>query len=136
MKAKLLKQNQGNIAPNRKEKHFIEEYAAIVALKKADYKGNKLQTIIRLRFYGTNAINYACIWINDGTKGIYSSGGGSAGGYGYHRTSAAAGHAIKDAGFKLSESIDGVGDTGIQEAVEAIAKSMGYRKVYIHKAHA
>ena len=46
---------------------------------------------------------YACIWHNNG------SGSGYAGGYGYHKASAAAQAAITSSGIDLSEDIDGRG---------------------------
>ena len=68
--------------------------------------------------------------------GYHTCGSGSAGGYGYHRASAAAGEAITNAGFKLSESINGAGDTAIEDALCAIAQIQGYRKAILVESHA
>ena len=44
-------------AKHRKENHFIEEYALIAY----QYKGFYVPVILRL--YGTQRMNYACLWI-------------------------------------------------------------------------
>lgn len=137
MKATINKQTHtGNVRQNRKENHFLAEYAAMVVGNKPDYLGNKIKSVVILRIYGTNAKNYACIWVHDDKKNIHIGGGGGAGGYGYHRPSAAAQYAINDAGIQLDQRIDGVGESAMIEAVRAIAKACGYRKVHIHTAHA
>lgn len=87
---------------------------------------------------------YASIWVN--TKdGRYTSGRGSAGGYGYHKESAAIDAAIASAGIHLfgavfpsdnprekkRRHIDGVGETAIRAAIEAITRAAGYRNFTI-----
>jgi len=98
------------ITENRKENHFTDEWTAILT----DQDG-KIKTPVTLRTYGTNAKNYACLWVNCSAKGIHTGAGGNAGGYGYHRPSASAYEAITKAGFKLAEAIDGRGDSAIEE---------------------
>jgi len=116
-------------ANHRKENHFMEQYTALVLTK------DGMREAVTLRVYGTRAMNYVCLWFNNGDQ--WASGTGSAGGYGYHRPSAAAAEAFKKAGVELSERINGQGDEIIREAVEALAKKLYPRKkVYIHKAHA
>ena len=112
---------------HRKEKHFMEEYTLITS---------DLRTPIILRIYGTNAMNYACVWILDNKKNIYCNGSGSAGGYGYHRPSAAVSEALTKAGIELSCRISGRGDTAIENAIKSIGTKLGYKKTLIHKAHA
>ena len=64
----------------------------------------------------------AALWVNDYTNSeINTSGTGSAGGYGYHRPSAAASEAIRNAGIELDQNISGRGDSAIEDAVKAIA---------------
>ena len=58
-------------------------------------------------------------------------GHGAASGYGHHRNSAALDSAITSAGFKLTLPIDGRGDTAVEEALLAIARGMGYRKLLL-----
>lgn len=67
---------------------------------------------------------YARIWVHG--NGTWASGKGMAGGYGYHKISAAIGSAIESAGFKLDKDIHGVGDSAIREAMEAIAREIGF----------
>ena len=121
-----------NAKSHRKENHFQEEFCIIAQV------AGKFHTPVTLRTYGTKSMNYACLWINDDLHHIYCNGSGSAGGYGYHRTSAAAHYAINQAGIKLNQPIDGRGESAIKEALTAIAIKLGYRKnqIYLHSAHA
>lgn len=118
-----------NAKAHRKENKFQEAF-----LLMAIYKGELIQ-IAELRIYGTNAKNYACFWLHDKKSNTYCSGSGSAGGYGYHRPSAASNEAIESAGIKLSNSISGRGDSAQEQALYSIGKKLGYRKVYVIKAH-
>ena len=135
-KAKIVKtQYDGAIRQNRKEKHFVCEFAVLAPDKEQTAReGSYLSRPITARIYATNAMHYACVWI--GTGKFYSSGGGKAGGYGYHRASAALQNALDDAGIKLSEPIDGRGEQAMIDALAATAKVLGYRKFHIHQAHA
>jgi hypothetical protein len=75
---------------------------------------------------------YCSVWIRrprildkDGNLAINSawwSGTGSAGGYGYHKSSAALDEAIRSAGITLSRSVSGTGEC--DDALMAIAKTM------------
>lgn len=123
--AHITSKPKGNIAPNRKEKHFTAQYSIVT--------GDYSQPVI-LRLYGTQAKNYACLWVN--YKEVHISGGGSAGGYGYHRPSAAAQVAINNAGIALSADIDGRGDSAIQDALKAIARALGLTEFGLIEAHA
>jgi hypothetical protein len=117
---------------NRKEEHFYYQYTVIVI------ESYPLEVIIPiiLRLYATKSRVYACMWVNDKENQIHVSGGGYAGGYGYHKASAAAQDAINNAGIILSEDIAGRGDSAIQEALKAIALALGYENVTILTAHA
>ena len=64
-------------------------------------------------------------------------GSGYAGGYGYHRASAAAAEAIEAAGYDLDEDISGRGWSMIREAVKSISESLFPGcPVFIHEANA
>ena len=105
-------------------------------LVKSKYSENDSHAVVELRIYGTGSRNYACLWVHDSSNsGISTSGTGWAGGYGYHRPSAAAYEAITNAGFTLSEHISGVGDSAIESAVKAIAEHLGYTDYLFFKAH-
>lgn len=92
-----------------------------------------LKEIITVRCYMGRSASastvYASIWIN--ASGIYTSGKGKAGGYGYDKTSAAIGEAISSAGVSLDSDISGVGDGAILEALRAIAEAIGFSNVLI-----
>lgn len=117
--------SKNNIASNRKEKHFTAQYSIVTS----DYS----QPVI-LRLYGTQSTNYACLWVDH--EGVHISGGGKAGGYGYHRSSAAAQVAINNAGIALSQDIDGRGEGAIQDALKAIARALGLVEFGLIEAHA
>lgn len=71
------------------------------------------------------SVVYACVWIHG--KEISCSGKGSAGGWGYHKESAAVHDAINNAGISLGKSIHGVGDSAVEAAMYAIARKLGYK---------
>ncbi len=112
------KQRKGLNQNHRKDNSFAGEYLFIAKV------GDKLKDIIRCRLYAAKVRWYCCIWIQ--TETDYVSGSGYAGGYGYHKPSAAVANAIQAAGFVLSKDISGVGDSAIEEAIQAIAELHGY----------
>ena len=91
---------------------------------------------------------FAAIWVqgDDSKNRPWLSGQGSAGGWGYHKGSAAIDEAIRSAGVKLygtpygrstgdfdkETSIHGVGDTGIELALYAIGQACGYSLNQLH----
>jgi hypothetical protein len=93
--------------------------------------------LVTARLYIPHSVAYACIWISGRGNGTYGRGTGKAGGYGYHKPSAALSEAIDDAGISLDRSISGVGDTAMRDACEAIARAVsGKRRLITHVAHA
>ena len=133
MKANIENIREGaKVRSNRKENAFYKQFA-LYALDMPGYN-EEPRELVCLRLYATDARHYACIWIRG--NDAYGYGGGNAGGYGYHRASAAAQEAISDAGITLDESIDGRGDEAIRAAIKAIAEAAGSRKYFIGEAHA
>jgi hypothetical protein len=63
----------------------------------------------------------------DNLDGIWASGRGSAGGYGYHKESAAIEDALTDAGFSMEGHFGGCGDTSAELAIEAVARYLGWK---------
>lgn len=134
----LNKAPKFNIA-HRKDNHFRKQITAI-----AINPDGRMYDAVTLRIYTTDAKTYACIWLASncswgGAIDCWRNGSGSAGGYGYHRASAAASEAIYNAGITLSEDINGRGDLAMEEAVAAIARAMWVDetiKIYITTAHA
>lgn len=96
---------------HRKENHFQQQYTGLVLV------GNELLEAVTLRIYGTRAVNYAALWYNNQEK--WASGTGKAGGYGYHRPSAAAAEAFEAAGVELAD-ISGRGSQAIEDAVKSL----------------
>lgn len=118
-----------NAKAHRREKNFQSSYLVIA------YHKGELKQVLELRTYGTNKMNYACLWICNNKKFGYMSGSGSAGGYGYHRTSCATMEAINKCGIRLDKNINGVGETAMETALITISKKLGYRKIKLFKTH-
>jgi len=87
-----------------------------------------------LRVYWPATVAYACVWTFFG-EGFYARGAGRAGGGGYCKASAAAGKALRDAGFNLEYPIDWRGLESIRGALEAIGRHMGLAHFMVHVAH-
>ena len=105
-------------------------FSSMQVISLADKPGMQgvLFPIIEASLYDTGSINTCCIWVR-GTGGQFDThGSGHAGGYGYHRKSAAMQAAIDNAGFTLSQAIGGVGESAMREALLAIAKCIGVKK--------
>ena len=86
-----------------------------------------------VRFYGKGERAYCCAWL--GRSAQHARGSGWAGGYGYHKDSAAMQSALIAAGFRFAEPFDGVGETGERDALEAIARWFDIPAFAIIKAH-
>lgn len=109
------------------------------------------RAIVTARLYWPGEVTcYASVWIygNRGAVRSYGRGQGKAGGYGYHKPSAALADAISDAGITLHGDvygrektnarayISGVGDSAMESACEAIARAVtGKRRFIVHTAH-
>lgn len=117
----------GKIRENRKEDHFKMQYTLV---------NTELKDVVQVRIYRTKSRSYACIWVQDSKHSTHVSGGGYAGGYGYHKDSASVASAIENAGIKLDCDISGRGDSMIESAIKAIGKALGYRKFEVLTAHA
>jgi len=95
-----------------------------------------LQELVSARFYrgrSRNASQVFCtVWIHG-----RSSGTGKAGGYGYCKKSAAFAAALEQAGIILTDDkgkpayISGTGMTAVHQALKAIGRALGYRKVHL-----
>lgn len=152
IKAKLPKQRveNGKMLDGKKEQ---TDYINVVAMQPAKrWNGSewvaqsRLCNPITVRCWMGRSSNahtvYCSIWVRT-TEGDQYAGHGNAGGYGYHRTSAALQAAIDSAGIELfglvcgnrdekpdiskRAYIDGVGEQAMREALEAITRAAGYR---------
>ncbi len=87
---------------------------------------------VTLRTYSGRSRNashiYATLWVSHCPPAAFDgcSGSGYAGGYGYHKASAAAQDAMQSAGIALSAPIGGAGDSAIEAALGAIARALGF----------
>lgn len=117
---------------HRKEKgsfHFSSYIVVDLADDNPVYFARASQPVT-LRLYSTQARTTACVWVAGGGRGS-----GSAGGYGYHRPSAAAQEALNNAGFTFDRRFDGAGDSAIEEAMLAVASAIGVKKPALVVAH-
>lgn len=134
MKATIVNPGAVNFNPfHRLEAHFTDEYTAFIITEDCE-----MLELVTLRIYSTKAVSYACCWIDASHRGFTACGSGKANGYGYHRASAAAEEAIINAGFELSDHINGRGDSYIVKAIKAIAEELTFDqfRVYTHHSHA
>ena len=118
------------------EKELVQRIVVV------DDAGSK-RTIVDCRLYMGRSSNastvYCSIWanghINNGR--VWITGYGKAGGYGYHKASAAMQQAIAAAGFTLTDDngdsmpIAGRGDWAMRNAVIAIAAALGFNDVIL-----
>ena len=123
MKA-TMGENVSNAVNYKGQKELVKSYNVIT---------DTLREIIIARCYMGRSANastvYASVWIN--TSEVHTSGKGKAGGYGYHKVSAAIGDAINSAGIALDTDISGVGNSAILDALTAIANALGFERVLI-----
>ena len=123
MKA-TMGENVSNAVNYGVKKELIKTYNVIT---------DTLKEIVTVRCYMGRSANasmvYASIWVHGPEH--FTSGTGKAGGYGYHKSSAAIGDAIKSAGIELSKDIEGLGDGAIDDALKAIARALGFSNVLI-----
>ena len=121
---------------HRKEnKCFFSSLVVIDASTKPHPDGTAQEPVC-LRVYspGGGGRVTACLWTH--AEPVHAHGSGSAGGGGYHKASAAAAEAIRNAGFDLSADIAGRGDGAMIEAVLAVAKCLGVKRPLVVKSHA
>lgn len=142
LKAKFTKTDISNARYAYDKKELVYSRSAAVS------KNGEVHTPVSVKCYmgrsSSASVVYCNIWIHAETKAGYISlsGAGSAGGYGYHKISAAVDEALQSAGVQLygspyaraekpdmkkPSSISGVGDSAIEAALVAICRALGYR---------
>lgn len=144
MKAKLP-----GIGPNGERvsnaMNWSREKETICTYKVACLKSGKITVAVEARMYmgrsSSASTVYCSLWVNGD---LYCSGSGKAGGYGYHKESAALAGAINSAGIELYGSnyatwhdvkpnykkrayIGGCGHSSIEMALKAIARAAGFK---------
>lgn len=97
-----------------------------------------LREVICARFWMARSADgaspvYCSVWVRGLGNQEYFAGHGRARGCGYHKASAAMQFAFDNAGIRLSEPIDGRGDSEMERAMLAITKTLGFdhEKAYI-----
>lgn len=138
IKAKLPTEPVNNaMQPNKP----VVGTASLVAMVNGGLRG-----VITIKVYMSPShqasMVYACFWLR-ASDGTWYSGKGSAGGYGYHKDSAAIAAAVSDAGIELYGSpysnaegdvdmkqrcyFGGTGSSAYPDIFKAIARAAGYR---------
>ena len=123
-------ENAGNGARMMSDKEQIASYQ-VVAIRNGQFENPVTVRACMGRSKQASAI-YASIWVR-AADGRCIAGHGHAGGYGYHKLSAAISDAVHNAGIKQHD-FGGCGDHAIDVALGAITRAAGYRKFYIAKA--
>lgn len=112
------------------EKELVHRLQAVAYDRtKQNYDGSRFYTPLDARFWMGRSNNasvvYCSVWVR--TKdGRHMSGKGTAGGYGYHKVSAAFDAAARSAEIQLDASVSGCGDGPMRLAAEAIVRAAGY----------
>ena len=129
MKAQLTKTDCMN-ARNLGDKKETVKQAVLIACKAGEFKEP-----ITVRWYmsrsgdGASPV-YCALWVR--CSPYYVSGRGKAGGYGYHKASAAFQDACDSAGIELSQPVDGRGNDMVREAILAIGEALGFEQSEMH----
>lgn len=112
----------------------------LVAAKSGVAGADRFSQPVWVVFYQGRSSNasvvYCTIWVHG--SGRYCAGHGQAGGWGYHKPSAAFQEALNSAGISLVDDnaarlhIDGAGDSKVEEAIRAIGVALGYSLDDLH----
>jgi len=133
IKAHIIKKAENAKRPDNKE--LVSAYSLVVRLPSGD-----MREVITVRCYmgrsASASVVYAVLWVRC-ANGHWTSGSGHAGGYGYHRESAAIADAISSAGVTLQDlendrkdhwfDLGGTGTSYYPQVFEAIVRAAGYR---------
>lgn len=135
IKASIVKKQDNARRPDNKE--LVSAYSLVVRLPSGE-----LREVVTARCYmgrsASASVIHAVMWVKC-ADGHWTSGSGSAGGYGYHKESAAIANAIKSAGIELKDLdrtdgcsprhyfyFGGTGDSYYPQVFESIARAAGY----------
>lgn len=136
----LEARNAYNYAP---DKELVNSFKLVTPCATGE-----LSTPVDVRIYMSRSRNastvYCSLWVWGKESGVYISGKGKAGGWGYHKASAAMADALRSAEITLwgdqyaeekgaaaedltkQASISGVGESAMRAAIVAIARAAGY----------
>lgn len=138
-KTNETKGKSGRIGNIRNKKVMQKSYTVMDAENPTDKYGYAKE-FINVRIYmaarsdGASPV-YALMWCNGidqaEKQSAYFVGVGSAGGYGYDKTSAAIDSAFMDCGITGYKHFGGVGDSGVEKALKLLAIALGAKKPFI-----
>ena len=129
MNAKLIKTECQNARNMGDKKETIKQ------MKLITHKAGEFKEPITVRWYmsrsgdGASPV-YCALWVHCSPYYVY--GRGKAGGYGYHKASAAFQDACDSAGIELSQPVDGRGDSSVRDALYAIGQALGFERAELH----
>lgn len=121
MKATFVAKFPGTITRSHRKERAAGFSRALIAVVPDDTQVCRNIAEARLYWSGSFETAYCCLWVHGDT---WTAGSGKAGGYGYHKESAAMAEAIRNAGFKLDSDIDGRGLEAMKDALTAIAHTI------------
>jgi hypothetical protein len=133
IKAQIVKKAENARRPDNKE--LVSAYSLVVRLPSGE-----MREVITVKCYmgrsASASVVHAVLWVKC-ADGHWTSGSGSAGGWGYHKESAAISDAISSAGIELKDvgndrkdhwfDLGGTGGSYYPQVFEAIARAAGYR---------
>lgn len=102
----------------RQEKHFYNGYKVVTIVN------NEMVELVDARLGATDNCHYASVWLNVryydnnyyNTCG-FARGAGKAGGWGYHRASAALESAFRRAGMRFDVGCSGMGESAMRDCL-------------------
>jgi hypothetical protein len=146
IKAQIVKKVENARRPDNKE--LVSAYSLVVRLPSGE-----MREVVTVKCYmgrsASASVVHAVLWVRC-TDGEWTSGSGSAGGYGYHKESAAIADAVKSAGIELKDldrtddakhlprhyfDFGGTGESYYPQVFEAIARAAGYRGRTLFLSH-
>lgn len=128
-------ENISNQARNARDKQaLIHQYTVLGIID------GEIKSLVEARVYMSASRSAermtAILWVHGKN---YACGSGVAGGYGYHKPSAAVGNAIESAGFFLGFYIAGGGESALVDALKAVALAawpgVDENTLYVCEAH-
>lgn len=142
IKAQIVKKAENARRPDNKE--LVSAFSLVVRLPSGE-----LREVVTVNCHmgrsASASVVYAVLWVRC-KDGEWTSGSGSAGGYGYHKESAAIASAISSAGIELKDmdrtdrpdrrfNLGGTGHSYYPQVFEAIARAAGYRGRTLFVSH-
>ncbi len=118
----------------RQEKHFYNGYKVVTIVN------NEMVELVDARLGATDNCHYASVWLNVRyyDNNYYNTcgsarGAGKAGGWGYHKASAALDSAFRRAGMRFSVGCNGMGESMMRDCLLAAGEYLkpANAKVYL-----